>query len=244
MEAIGTLKLLRRYPVKSMAGEDLDAAFASYAGIVGDRIYAFVDNANRSGFPWMTARQGRDLIRFQPRFVEPPEATAERPETRHCEVVVQTPEGEDFKITDAEFTRYLEKRFGRSLTLRFSERSMHDSKPISLFGLDTVRALSEESQTDVDPKRFRANLYVEWQNRKPFYEDELIGEQLQVGEKFRMAVVKKDSRCLIITLDPATAQPAPAVLETVTRKHKGCAGVYAAVLREGILRVEDRVYLL
>lgn len=68
MERIGQLSILRRYPVKSMAGEDLQEARVSFAGLIGDRVFAFIDNRNRSNFPWMTARQGRELILFQAAF--------------------------------------------------------------------------------------------------------------------------------------------------------------------------------
>ena len=69
MERIGTLVRLRRYPVKSMAGEDLEAARVTHAGLVGDRVFAFVDKQGPADFPWMTSRKGRDMILFRPRFL-------------------------------------------------------------------------------------------------------------------------------------------------------------------------------
>jgi len=42
-ERVGTLVRLRRYPVKSMAGEDLQEARLNFAGVSGDRVYAFLD---------------------------------------------------------------------------------------------------------------------------------------------------------------------------------------------------------
>lgn len=246
MEEIGTLRFLRRYPVKSMAGEDLEEVFASYAGIVGDRVYAFVDNNNHTRFPWMTARQAHEMLLFKPRFVQPPEAAAERPEPGRYEIQVRTPEDELFQVTAPEFCRHLENRFSRSLSLRFSERGMQDSRPVSLLGLETVRALSRESGMDLDHRRFRANFYAEWSISRPFYEDELVGRELRIGETFSMMVVKKDPRCVIITLDPESAAAAPVVLETVARNHAGCAGVYGAVLTEGIVKVKvgDAIRLL
>jgi hypothetical protein len=55
--------------------------------------------------------------------------------------------------------------------------------------------------------------------------------------------VKKDWRCVMINLDPDTAEASPVVLEKVARQHEGCLGVYGAVLREGVVRANDPLYL-
>lgn len=242
MERIGTLSAIRRYPVKSMAGEDLAEARVTYGGLLGDRVYAFIDNHNQSDFPWMTGRQGREMILFRPRFLVAPAPDDGQPHPERYGVEVTAPEGEKFRVDDPGFTQYLEKRFGRSLRLRFSERSMTDACPVSLLSHGTLRALGEEVGMALDPRRFRANFYVRWENDKPFFEDEFVGKELRIGEAVAFQVVKKDSRCAMITLDPETAQPAKQVLETVSRKHDGCTGVYGAVLQEGIVRVNDPVY--
>lgn len=244
MERTGTLTALRRYPVKSMAGEDLAEARVSYAGLAGDRVFAFVDNQNQSDFPWMTGRQGHEMILFRPRFLAAPPTDDGQPNPERYAAEVTTPEGEKFRVDDPKFTKYLEKRFGRSLRFRFSERSMTDACPLSLLSFGTMRALGEEAGMPLDPRRFRANFYVRWESDKPFFEDELVGREVQIGETVAFNVVMKDSRCVMITLDPETAKPAKEVLETVSRKHGGCTGVYGAVLREGIVRANDAVYVL
>ena len=42
MERIGTVETICRYPVKSMAGEEVAHAFVGFAGLMGDRAFAFV----------------------------------------------------------------------------------------------------------------------------------------------------------------------------------------------------------
>lgn len=243
MERVGTLTTLRRYPVKGMAGEDVAAARVTFAGIVGDRVYAFVDELDQSTFPWMTARKAREWLLLRPRFLDPPPVEEAIPAAERYAAEVLTPEGEKFAAGDANFTQYLERRFGHSLRPRFSERSMTDAAPVSIFGLATVRGLSEETGLALDPRRFRANFYVRWECDEAFYENQLVGRALRIGEDVTVQVVKKDGRCAIITLDAETAERAPVVLEKVAREHDGCAGVYAAVLREGIVRADDPVYL-
>jgi uncharacterized protein len=244
MERIGTLARVRRYPVKSMAGEELDAARVTYAGIVGDRVYAFIDQGNQSDFPWMTARQGHEMILFRPRFLNAPTCEDDIPSREQYAIEVTTPEAKKFEMGDAALTSYLESRFGRRLRLRFSERSMTDARPVSIMGLASLRALSQEAGLQLDPIRFRANFYVNWENDKPYFEDELVGRELQIGEQVMLQIVKKDGRCIITTLDPQTAASSPVVLEKVAREHQGFIGVYAAVLREGIVRADDPIYLM
>lgn len=244
IEQIGTLKRLRRYPVKSMAGEDLTEARVTFAGMTGDRVYAFIDADNRSDFPWMTARQAHEMILFRPRFLDPPTSDDAIPCANRYAAEVKTPEGEKFRVGDSEFTQYLEKRFDRRLHFRFSERSMTDARPVSILGMSTIRALSNETEIDLDLRRFRENFYVDWNDSRPFFEDELMGRELQIGEIVALQVVKKDGRCIIITLDPETGASSPQVLQRVSQNHEGCTGVYAAVLREGIVRVNDPIFLI
>lgn len=239
---LGTLRILRRYPFKSMAGEDLNEVFVSYAGLAGDRAYAFVDRNNHSNFPWMTARQRHEMLLFRPRYLEGPDPANEHPAQTSFTAEITTPEGEKLSPSDPAFTPYFEKRFGRELELRFSERAMQDGCPVALLGLDTVKALSEEAGVPLEHTRFRANFYIQWENRKPYHEDELVGTSLRIGEKFRFTVVQNNLRCAIITLDPATAVASPEIGKLVAKKHGNCFGVYGSVLREGVVRQGDSVY--
>lgn len=244
MDRIGTLTAIRRYPVKSMAGEDLAEARVTFSGILGDRVYAFIDTQNKSDFPWMTGRQAHEMILFRPRLLDGLSANDEIPSTEQYAIEVTTPEGQKFRIGDEQFTQYVEKRFSHSVRLRFSERSMTDSRPLSILGMSTLRELSAETGIDLDHRRFRENFYVDWQNTSPFFEDQLIGRELQIGEKVILQVVKRNARCVMINLDPDTAGLSSQVLDRVSRQHDGCAGVYGAVLREGIVRTNDPIYAI
>lgn len=50
MNIIGTVESLWRYQVKSMRGEELEEMFAGYAGVYGDRLFAFTSPAARRDF--------------------------------------------------------------------------------------------------------------------------------------------------------------------------------------------------
>src|SRR4051812_36289941 len=74
MSVVGKVESLWRYPVKSMRGEEMDELFAGYAGIYGDRLYAFESSANDRSFPFFTGRDQRQMIRYRPRFRNPDKA--------------------------------------------------------------------------------------------------------------------------------------------------------------------------
>src|SRR5579863_7727674 len=63
---LGHVEAIFRYPVKSMGGEQLEAADLGWHGLDGDRRLAFRRIDDRSGFPWLSAGKLPDLILFTP----------------------------------------------------------------------------------------------------------------------------------------------------------------------------------
>jgi uncharacterized protein len=260
MEQIGTLETVCRYPVKSMAGEELREAFVGFAGMMGDRAYAFVRVPGPKGFPWHTGREQEDLVLYRPRYRDGAAATlpveVEKsfgmapgvnpvfPAVDVFTVEVATPGGRTLPVGSPELKAELEQHGGHQVELRFSERSLTDCRPVSLFGNATATALGEELGMRLDRRRFRANFYADWGDGRPCREDELVGRTLQVGERLRLAVLERDPRCKMITLDPDTGKEEPRVLRHVTKAHDGMAGVYAAVLVEGVVRQGDPIWLV
>jgi uncharacterized protein YcbX len=59
-----------------------------------------------------------------------------------------------------------------------------------------------------------------------------------------ISVLERDPRCVMITLDPETGESKPEFLRQVAQAHEGMAGVYGAVLVEGMLGKGDAVQLL
>ena len=260
MSIVGQVDSLWRYPVKSMRGEELDEAFASYSGIYGDRIFAFRSSANHTGFPYFTAREQRKLLQYRPRFRYPDKAT--RPinlieaETRNANplladlselvVDVETPDGKTLTIDHPALIEMLRSNVDQKhqVTLMQSQRAMTDCRPVSVFSLQSARQLAEETGAPVDKRRFRANVYVDLTSANGFAENELVGRSVKIGPKVVISILERDSRCVVITLDPDTAEQSPAILKKVAQAHDGMAGVYGAVMVEGMLHKGDPVELL
>jgi uncharacterized protein YcbX len=121
---------------------------------------------------------------------------------------------------------------------------MTDCRPLSIFAIQSAKKLGEETGVDVDKRRFRANVYLDLSSAEPFAENNFVGKSLRIGSKVVVRVLERDARCMMITLDPDTAEKSPAILKAVAQAHEGMAGVYAAVLTEGMIRKGDSVELL
>jgi uncharacterized protein YcbX len=74
MGVIGQVESLWRHPVKSMRGEELPEIFAGFAGIYGDRLFAFKSSAAPPGFPYLTGREQHEMLLYRPRFRYPERA--------------------------------------------------------------------------------------------------------------------------------------------------------------------------
>ena len=262
MSVIGEVDSLWRYPVKSMRGEHLPEMFVGYPGVYGDRLFAFKSTAAPSGFPFLTARQAHVMLLYRPRFRYPEKALkpvnlteAKRlspllkglaADAADLAVDVETPSGEVLAIDDPRLLHELSSLAGehRLLHLLRSERGLTDCFPVSLFSLQTLRQLGKEASIALDKRRFRSNLYLDLSAKTGFAENALVGRRLCIGDEVVISVVERDPRCQMITLDPDTGTPNREVLRRVARDHNGTAGIYGAVLREGMIRASDPVAML
>ncbi len=260
MSIVGKIDSLWRYPVKSMRGEELDEAFAGFSGIYGDRLFAFKSSASPKGFPYLTAREQQRLLQYRPHFRDPDKAA--RPinlaeaesmganpvsaDPSELMVDVETPDGRTLAIDDPALTDVVRAGIDQKhqLTLIRSERALTDCRPVSIFSLQSAHQLAEETGTSLDKRRFRANVYVDLASSDGFAENDFVGRSLRIGSKVVVRILERDARCVMITLDPDTGEKTPAILKKVAQAHEGMAGVYGAVIVEGMLHKGDSIELL
>ena len=228
---VGHVAGLWRYPVKSMAGEALDQVEVGWQGFVGDRRWAFIrDGAAQSGFPWLTLRQNHDMRLYQPSFTDPG-----RPDS--SPTVVRTPSGTSFDATDPALAAEL---FSAGARIVRQDRGVFDAFPLSLVSTQSIEGLEESVQRELHVSRFRPNILMRATNGGPFVEDSFVGAILRIGE-LRMRVDKRDGRCVVITIDPATGDRNPEVLRAVAAEREGCFGVYGSVVEPGRVAIGDAI---
>lgn len=262
MTTVGAVESLWRYPVKSMAGEIIEEAFVGYAGVYGDRHCAFLNAAAPAGFPYLTGRSRREMLLYRPRFRDaalaarpPNQAAAEKlgpgltplyPVPDSLAVDVATPSGQVFAVDDAALREMLagEKIDANSLSLIRSDRALTDCRPVSLISLQTIQQIGEELGAPLDPRRFRANIYADLGGVAGFGEDGFVGRKVRIGDRVVIAVLDRDPRCKMISIDPNSAEEDAAVFRHVAKSHEGNAGIYCAVIAEGTVRRGDPILLL
>src|SRR5882672_3291718 len=261
MKTVGTVESLWRYPIKSMSGEAMTEAFMGFAGIYGDRCYAFKNSAARKGFPYLNANVQQQMLRYRPHFrsaeraLRPPNlieamsiapgATPANAEADDLMLDVFTPSGAVIAVDDPALIEMLGEglRGENHLTLVRSDRALTDCRPVSLISLQTVRQVEAELGIPIDKRRFRANVYLNLATDYGFAEDELVDRKLRIGSSAVIMVLERDPRCKMISLDPDSGEHNPEVLRKVAQTHAAFAGVYCAVLVEGILTKSDSIEL-
>ena len=117
-QPLGTVVSLWRYPVKSMMGEELNAAEIDDRGLLGDRAYAVLDRADGKVASAKNPRKWPRMFDFRAGFVEPPHRGAPVPPVR-----IVLPDGDVVASDRADVDQSLSRAFGREVTLQRAHRS-------------------------------------------------------------------------------------------------------------------------
>ena len=224
---------LWRFPVKSLQGEQLDAAEIGRDGVVGDRAYALFDLDTGFG---LTARRVPELLLASAHLVD-------------GGLVVTLPDG-----TESTDDRVLSDWLGRKVVLcragaidapRYenpldyerdrdwivfegSTGAFHDSRrtQVSLVSTGTLGSW--------DRRRFRANIVLDGEG-----EDAWVGSTVAVGDA-RLDVGKRIDRCVMTTRpQPGGIDRDLDVLRTINRTRDGCLAVGALVATPGRVAIGD-----
>ena len=109
---LGSVVSLWRYPVKSMMGEELNAAEVTDRGFLGDRAYAIRDPSNGKVVSAKNPRKWAKLIDFRAAFAESPRAREKIPPVR-----ITLPDGGLVTSEQRDLNKLLTDALGREVTL-------------------------------------------------------------------------------------------------------------------------------
>jgi uncharacterized protein YcbX len=228
MQRLGTIRQIARYPIKSMAGENVKTTAVGWHGLDGDRRLAFRRIGDTSGFPWLSASKLPAMVAY-------------RPYEQDGIVRVVTPAGRDLAADGAELRDEIAAGFGGPVELMHLKHGIFDDSPLSLITVATIRRLSEQSGVPYDVRRFRPNILVETPDERPFAEDAWVGRTLRCGD-LQLTVTLRDLRCSMVNLDPDTGRADPRLLKATAELNEVYAGVYAVAVRTGTISVGDELH--
>ena len=236
---IGQIKGIFRYPVKSMAGVHLDHVGLGWHGLNGDRRFAVRRLADQSGFPWLTASRLPELLLYKPIG----EAEVDKDLPTH----VRTPDGAELKLESEDLRNELSRRHGSPVQLMQLKHGIFDEAAVSLINTATIREVEREADRRLEVLRFRPNILIESHGAEPFAEDQWVGKTLRFGTDRNgpaVSITTRDLRCVMIDLDPETAEADSRVMKAAVRLNANHAGVYATVTCSGELRIDQKIYLV
>ena len=266
---LGSVVSLWRYPVKSMMGEELNAAGFTERGLLGDRAYALVDPSNGKVVSAKNPKKWGRLFDFRAALAESPRGGEKIPPAR-----ITLPDGTTVTSEQGDLNQILSNVLGREVTLATTAPNMpsleeywpdtdglahretvtDESMPAGTFfdlavvhvlttgTIDRLRELYPQGRFEV--RRFRPNIVVEpASGEKNFVENAWIGHTLAIGDEVRLSITGPCPRCVMTTLPQGDLPRDPRILRTAAQHNEVNVGVYAAVLRGGMIRRGDPVRL-
>ena len=263
---IARVAALRRYPVKSMLGEEVSSAQIGPSGILGDRAFAIVDVKSGKVVSAKNPRKWPNMFECGASYIEEP-SLDERG-------VVAIKYGNGRKITnlDADVDNRLSTFFGHSVylagqppleshfevvsaleadrddtavrTVLMPEGVFFDSCVVHVLTTATLRHLASlypEGRFDV--RRFRPNIVIDTREAEGFVENDWIGMTISVGDRVLLKVIEPCRRCIMATLPQDELPQDVEILRTAVKHNSSSVGVRAAVLEGGSVQKGDVVAL-
>lgn len=262
---------LRRYPVKSMLGEDVRELPVDERGAAGDRALAVIDVATGRVATAKQPRSWRRLLQCS--------ATGDPGRVR-----ITLPDGQTVEAGAGDTARLLSELLEREVRLADQrldgiEMEKTDPEEVLARGIDAASdyvtgpvaaatpgtsfvdyaplhliTTATLDRLEVEAARYRPNLIVHTPPEFPAYgENEWVGKELSIGE-VRLAAITATPRCAVPTLEHGDLPRSPEAVRRPMAENRvdvaipgrgalPCAGVYLTVLRGGTISTGDRLVI-
>jgi uncharacterized protein YcbX len=269
----GSVAALWRYPVKSMLGEELNAAEVTPRGLLGDRQFAVVDAATGKVAGAKNPRKWGNFLDFRAAYVQPLQPGSQLPAVR-----MTLPDGTSVTSGQADLPKILSAVLGREVTFAQAQQADQPSGATAeeywpdMDGLDfqdtvtdfdlpagtffdvaVVHLLTTATmdhlralypQGRFEVRRFRPNIVVSTGPDTPgFAEDDWIGHTVSIGDRACLRITGACGRCVMTTLPQGDLPKDSGILRTAAQHNHVNVGVYADVIASGPIRRGDPVIL-
>lgn len=265
----GTVAALRRYPVKSMLGEDLEYASVTASGLEGDRVAAVIDDETGEVATAKHPKLWRGLLALaaqwnggSPRIALPDGTSVSvadcalgrlLTELLHRDVRLATVRPERPMVGRPDPEDVIEHGDDVDVPYRMLEIGLGtpgtnfvDFAPVHLITTATLDRVGAETI------RYRPNLVLDLPGGTPFAENDWTGREMSIGE-VRLRFIQPTPRCAVPTLAHGTLPRRTDAVRTLLEENRvmvpglgirPCLGVYAQVLAVGPVAVGDQATLL
>jgi uncharacterized protein YcbX len=269
----GSVAGLWRYPVKSMMGEELNAAEVTKRGLLGDRRFALVDRSTGKVAGAKNPRKWGNFFDFRAAYVEPPESGSKLPAVR-----LTLPDGTVVTSEQPGLAQILSAALGRDVAfveahgdgessgsqaeeywpdveyLDYRDTVTDFELPAgTFFDLAVVHLLTTATidrlralhpEGRFEVRRFRPNIVVATgPDEQGFVENDWIGQTIAIGDDVRLRITGPCPRCVMTTLPQGDLPKDAGILRTAAQNNHANVGVYADVIAGGTARRGDRVAL-
>jgi hypothetical protein len=267
----GSVVALWRYPVKSMMGEELNAAEVTDRGLVGDRRFAVVDAATGKVAGAKNPKKWGNFFDFRAAYVAPPRKGSKLPAVR-----LTLPDGTVVTSLQADLPQLLSRTLGREVAFAEAEGDVESSAaqaeeywpdlegldyrdtvtewelpPGTFFDLAVVHLLTTATierlralypEGRFEVRRFRTNIVIATEpDQQGFVESDWIGHTVAIGDEVRLQITGPCPRCVMTTLPQGDLPKDAGILRTAAQHNQANVGVYADVVRGGAIRRGDPV---
>jgi uncharacterized protein YcbX len=230
----GVVTELHRWPVKSMAGEPVDALRVDARGAGGDRTHALTHH-HKGQDRLLTAREAPRLLAWRASY-EGADVVPDRPPAAR----LTAPDGATYGWDDPNLADVLSTDLGRPVGLRRDPWGQQDlGESLLVTTSATLAAVEAELGRPIDLRRFRTNVHLEL-DAPAFAENDWEGGRMLIGD-LELQLLHPCVRCVIPTRDPDSQEKWADLLKHLTREHAGIFGINARPLSAATIRRGDAV---
>ena len=252
------IESIYRYPVKGLSGEPMDSITLTAGCVIpGDREYAFTrsdvifDPANPQHIEkthFLSLVRDKKLAELETKFNDISKILSI---SRHGSVLIEvslTSPKDCIRIADF-FAEYLnmpamkQPHIVRAL-LGTKKHSFSDvpDKAISLINLSSILELSKKVGVEIEPMRFRGN--VNFRNNISWEEFNWVDKKIRIGRAV-LNVFKRTTRCGATNVNPFSGICDINIPRELNHFYQHMdMGIYAVVLKTGLIEVGDTIELI
>jgi len=264
---VGSIAAIHRYPVKSMMGEELNAARIGVKGLQGDRVFALADPQTGKIASAKNPSKWPNLFQFRATFTAPLNGSHHLPSAR-----ITFPDGTTALSDDTNLDTLLTSSLGKPVhflagappagTLEeywpdvegLAKRDVvtDEAMPAETFfdlgaihllttaTLDSLRAAYPHGRFET--RRFRPNLVIETvPGAGKFPENDWNGKVLALGSEVKIKITGACGRCVMTTLEQGDLPKDVGILKAAVQQNGSQVGAYASVIHGGIVHRGDPV---